>query len=193
MESWITTFNQERIEFEHPENFSWDIDCIAKSLSQINRYTGHTPWPYSVAQHAVYVSEFLMGATNNPHIAMQGLHHDDPEIVIGDISSPMKAWLGKQTRALKTLEEEIEKVVAKKLGINWPYDPLVDEVDKRIALNEKQVFFPNCPHKWQSEKEGLQPLEGIRITRWDESTAHLVFAAQHAELLRRIKSYDAAS
>jgi hypothetical protein len=186
MHQWIVTAAKKRLDLDRPEEFPWDVECTAASLSKINRYTGHSPWPYSVAQHAVLVAEYVLSITNDAFIGMQGLHHDDPEIVTGDISSPVKAWLKQHTFALKDFETKLEQIVAEKLHLPWPYHPIVDEADKRIALNEKQVFFPEIPDKWQSEQEGVQPLPGVKIEYWSDTKARVEFLTMHARLLRRM-------
>ena len=64
------------------------VEYIAKTLSHINRFVGHTPYGYSVAQHVVLVS-FLTPR----EFAFEGLHHDDTEAVWNDIDSPLKSTL----------------------------------------------------------------------------------------------------
>jgi hypothetical protein len=63
-----------------------DIRDIAHHLSQINRYTGAAPIPYSVAQHSVAVSRHFV----NWEMRLAGLLHDAGEAYLNDIASPLK-------------------------------------------------------------------------------------------------------
>lgn len=186
MHQWIVTAAMKKLDLNRPEDFDWDVHCVAHALSQINRYTGHTSYPYSVAQHAYLVAEYLLAITNDPVIAMCGLHHDDHEIVIGDISSPVKRFFAEQTSAIKAYELRLESIVAYKFHLPYPYHPMIKEADTRIALNEKAEFFPSLPDKWQIEQEGLLPLPGVIISRMSEQRARTMYAFMHSKLERKI-------
>ena len=66
------------------------IEDIAHHLSQFNRYNGATPYPYSVAQHALLVADILMLHGAPPLLEYAGLHHDDSETWLGDMTTPIK-------------------------------------------------------------------------------------------------------
>jgi 5'-nucleotidase len=183
---WIVTCAQVKLDLEHPELFNWDIEVIAHSLAHINRYTGHAPWAYSVAQHACHIADYLYGLTGDAMVAFQGLHHDDAEIVTGDMSSPMKRWLKDYTNAFSEYSHYLDRVIAKKLGLKFPFDPRVREADTRIALNEKNTFFPALPDKWQSEQEGCQPIPDLVIDRWTTDYAKARFIETHQKLKEQI-------
>ena len=81
---FIITYTGKRF---HPLEPRWeDIDIldIAHQLAAINRFSGSTRRPYSVAQHSYFVS-FL----SNEH-PLQGLLHDGSEAYLGDVPSPLK-------------------------------------------------------------------------------------------------------
>ena len=63
-----------------------DIQDIAHHLSIINRHTGATPVPYSVAQHSVAVSQHFL----DRDLRLAGLLHDAAEAYLTDIASPLK-------------------------------------------------------------------------------------------------------
>jgi hypothetical protein len=64
-----------------------DIEDIAHHLACVNRYTGASPFPMSVAQHSVWVSE---NVGDDLDLQLAGLLHDAPEAYINDLASPMK-------------------------------------------------------------------------------------------------------
>lgn len=183
---WIVTAAMKRFELDFPEEHEFDVRAIAIALANENRYVGHTSIPYSVAQHAVLVSDWLMQETDDAVIAYQGLHHDDAEFVTGDIPSPVKKWLRQYTDALKWLEDSIDLALSKAFGIQYPHDPIVKEGDDRISLNEKMTFFSDMPDKWKIEQLGVQPLPNVVIAPQPFFVARQMFLDRHFALRKRI-------
>ena len=68
---------------------SFDLADIAQALSTISRFGGHTKF-YSVAEHALRVSEYLRTTGEDDMTQLLGLHHDDTEAYMGDIPRPQK-------------------------------------------------------------------------------------------------------
>jgi 5'-deoxynucleotidase YfbR-like HD superfamily hydrolase len=66
---------------------------VAETLSKINRFAGRTPYPYSVAQHAVLCSHIVKVLDGSEEHQYEALHHDDTEAFIGDILGPLKKHL----------------------------------------------------------------------------------------------------
>jgi hypothetical protein len=77
------------IDLENPKIEQIDIRDIAHALAQINRFTGHTRTPYSVAEHCVLGSEIIRG-----EFALEFLLHDAAEAYLGDVSGPLKRLMG---------------------------------------------------------------------------------------------------
>lgn len=71
------------------------IDEIAHALALINRFTGHTSRPYSVAEHSVLVCDIAAGMGLDAHGQMAALMHDAHEAYCGDVPTPIKDLLGK--------------------------------------------------------------------------------------------------
>lgn len=69
------------------------LEDIVHALSLINRYNGHTRYPYTVAQHSVYVSQMEYKHSKNARKALAALMHDAAEAYIGDIVRPVKNTL----------------------------------------------------------------------------------------------------
>ena len=74
MESYIETVSGRKFYFLNPNPEDIDIEDIAHALSMQCRFTGHTKWFYSVAEHAIWVS-YLVPV----HLALEGLLHDASE------------------------------------------------------------------------------------------------------------------
>ncbi len=112
---------------------------IAKSLSRINRYLGHTEKPYSVAQHCVRGAEALMlcGYVKD---AFAFLFHDASEAYTGDQSAPLKRLLA---ATLGPIEYAIEQAIARKFGYEFPYSDRVHQMDKNLAQAEMSLLMEN--------------------------------------------------
>ena len=87
MEPTILTHSGRYFDFTKPHEHDFQIEDIAKALSNICRFNGHCPF-YSVAQHSVAVSMLVP-----PEYAMEGLMHDAPEAYLGDVTAPLKMLL----------------------------------------------------------------------------------------------------
>lgn len=73
---------------------TYRIETIAHHLAIINRFTGATKRPYSVAEHSLLCADIAeaCGATVPAQLAC--LMHDAHEAITGDASSPAKWTLG---------------------------------------------------------------------------------------------------
>jgi hypothetical protein len=66
------------------------IEDIAHHLSLINRFTGATSRPYSVAEHSLLCCDIAARAGASPIVQMAALMHDAHEAYVTDLSSPAK-------------------------------------------------------------------------------------------------------
>lgn len=105
------------------------IDDIAHALSILNRFTGHSKAPYSVAQHCVMVSQIT-----KPENARWGLMHDASEAYLGDVARPLKILLP----SYKQLETHVQQVIAQVFGLEWPMPSDVHAADNRALMAEKR-------------------------------------------------------
>lgn len=83
---------------------------IAHALSLVNRFGGHTPNAYSVAEHSLIVSAQIERRTGRKDLAAAGLFHDAAEAYIGDMNGLLKAsHVGEAFRKVEQrLSREIE-------------------------------------------------------------------------------------
>ncbi len=119
------------------------IQDIAHALSNMVRWTGHVSQFYSVAQHAVMVSELVESVA--PHLALAALHHDSAEAYLSDICSPTKEFLFfhyenyagvQQVDSFHEVENRVEAAIFKALDIPalMPGDRAVIKAADRAAL-----------------------------------------------------------
>ena len=134
-----------------------DFDFMVNSLSKINRYNGHNQHKngYTVAQHSVIMAQSALLCYGNVNLALQCLYHDLPEAYTSDMVKPMKVILGDN---YAKIEENIEKTVFEEIGIEFPFDPRVKEIDKNIAQFEMSIVLHDSEEVhglfdvWSSEK-----------------------------------------
>jgi hypothetical protein len=114
-----------------PTADSVDIRDIAHALAIIDRFCGHTPRPYSVAQHSYLASKMAP-----PGLELQALMHDAHEAYVLDMPSPWKALLPDY----RELEARVARVVRARFGLPAELDPRVKTVDLRLLSTEAKAF-----------------------------------------------------
>lgn len=117
---WVETASGKRFQLENPDPLTVSIADITEALAKQARYNGHLPVFYSVAQHAVIVSELL------PHrLAIYGLLHDAHEAYLGDIVSPVKALINRRAghNIWDRIVEPIDSAIFSALRLPWPLSP----------------------------------------------------------------------
>lgn len=176
--TWITTNSGKRFDFTHLAANEFDINDIAHALAHINRFTGHTDQPYTVAQHSVYVSKIVPN-----EYALAGLMHDASEAYLGDVSAPLKALLPDYRR----IEHNVECWLMAHFDIPIHHftHPSIKAADLRMLATEKRDLV-----NWQSEWEVLQGIAPLtkRIIPWEPLYAEAMFLSRFAELTQKVEA-----
>jgi hypothetical protein len=134
----LQTFTGKLVDLANFTEADVRLPDIAHALSLINRYTGHTTAPYSVAQHSVMVSHLC-----RPEDAAWGLLHDASEAYLGDVARPLKALLPDYVE----LEHHVQRTIGKHFGLSWPIPESVKAADSMALLAEKRVLL-SVDHDW---------------------------------------------
>ena len=90
----VETFTGQYLNVRAPSPDRINLEDIAHALGNICRYGGHCRVFYSVAEHAVFVSERVKRQGWSKVLQLAALHHDDSEAYLGDIPRPLKPLLG---------------------------------------------------------------------------------------------------
>lgn len=131
----IHTFSGIAFDLLNPQPEMILIEDIAHSLALINRFNGAAIFPYSVAQHSLYVACLLP-----PKLKLHGLLHDAAEAYVGDMVSPLKKIMPEY----KEVEANISKVVADVFGLSYPEPLEVKKADLAVLSAEReQVLHPS--------------------------------------------------
>lgn len=166
-----TTRSGRAIDLLAPSPGDIRLSDIAEQLANLNRWTGATAAPFSIAQHCVIVAE-EMHRLDGALAGLYGLLHDAHEYVIGDIVEPtagaLAALIGPAfPRALSTLKRRIDGVIHHAFDIDWPISGtmagLLDCVHAQVRVTEmRDIAFGYDDHIRSAADEGIRPL-GRRI------------------------------
>jgi 5'-deoxynucleotidase YfbR-like HD superfamily hydrolase len=158
--TWITTFSGMRFPLLEARPEHVVLEDIAHSLSQQCRYNGHCPRFYSVAEHSVLIAEWVERRTGSRRLALETLMHDASEAYLCDVPAPLKPLLTNY----RQIEIQVERLVARRFNLAYPWHELAKEADKRIVVNEYQELFEptHGALDWPG-LEGVEPLEECNI------------------------------
>lgn len=148
------------------------IGDIAHALSMINRFAGHTHYPYSVAQHSVYVSYQVP-----PEHALTALMHDATEAYLVDIPRPLKKMLP----FYYELENRAWRVIAQQFGLPENMPQCVKDADNAVLLAERAALLVATPDAWDIPGEPAP----IKITEWHWEQAKCRFLTRMDELVEK--------
>ena len=110
------------------------IEDMAHSLATMPRFAGQLTRRYSVAQHCI---ECCKLASKENKLA--ALMHDTPEAYLLDIPTPIKSKLP----FYKEVENTMMAVIAKKFKFEFPFDPEIKVIDKRMLDIEWENLMIN--------------------------------------------------
>lgn len=172
-----------------PDSFEPELEEICLALPNINRYNGHTIFPYSVAQHSLYCA--LVGETAynlcRPHEQLMLLLHDGAEAYLQDIIRPIKRHT---TDLLLEAEQQITNkimaIVLQPLNLlqDWHtvgVQQVISEIDTRMAVTEIQQLIP----KWEDPLPKHLPYP-LRIAEYHHSAVRGVYIEAIITNMRRM-------
>ena len=172
--AWMSVYTGGKFFPLDPRSEEVFIEDIAHALSHQNRFNGHLKWPYSVAQHSVLCSKYIVGDKNRQLLA---LLHDAAEAYIGDVIRPVKYNLP----LFKEIEDRIMEAVFEKFGLNPSKEDIaaVKTIDNLMCAAEKRDMHPT-----KVEWENMPDPTGIipKIEPWGHSYAQGQFIRRFNEL-----------
>lgn len=157
-----------------PSTWSFRLDTIATSLSNLCRFNGHIRNFYSVAEHAVRVSDTLKRAGASARVQYLGLHHDDVESIIGDIPSPQKRIISLDGEPIKDSEANLEYALFGAMGI------LSDDFDSEWAMVKAADLAVYL------EERAERPFLGVGLNPLDAKVAYIQLHRNLQDLMTRV-------
>ncbi len=174
---YFRTYTGRRVHPLSPDPSEINIVDIARSLSNLCRFLGHTKKFYSVAQHSVLVSELLPRED-----ALWGLLHDAPEAYLCDMPSPIKH--DPRMNIYQIAEARLMLAVCQKFGLRPEIPRLVMLADKFVLATEFRDVTTVDDLAWITEECGIAPWPGNHITPWGPAAAEATFLARFEALTK---------
>lgn len=159
---WIQTYSGGRICSLDPLINEISIVDIAHALSNNCRFTGHTIFHYSVAQHCVLCCLYAP-----EEFKLECLLHDASEAYLADLARPVKRVLTEYVKYERILEETL----ARKFKLKYPFPNLVKEIDNRMLETERRDCLSKKITGWTDTAEPYKE----KILPWTPLKAELEF------------------
>jgi hypothetical protein len=140
--SYIITRTGQKFDFDAFTSDDICIPDVAAALSKLCRFTGHTTKFYSVAEHSLLVAQLVGLNGGSIRDQLWGLLHDAPEAYVGDMSTPLKAYLLDEYESCYIhLHDMIMLSLCHKLGLPETMPALVKRCDHAAYALEFDYLF----------------------------------------------------
>lgn len=171
MNPYIITRHGHQVNFLRPQAAQIDIRDIAHALSRIPRFNGHTIRPLYVAQHLCHCHDLAP-----TEVKREAFGHDWAEAFCTDSPSPLKALLPQFTE----IEARLERVIARKWRMTYPWPGAVKQVDLRMLVSEMR----DCTYRKDWREYPVEPFD-LRIVPWDSKRCEREFMRRYRQLWGR--------
>lgn len=160
-----------------------NLQDVAHGLSHKARFTGHTKFFYSTAEHAVRVSECVRKLGGTLMQQFVGLHHDDSDAYIPDVPTPLKVL--PEFQFFREVEKKIEYACYERFGCIVDDYSVVKKADMILLLTEKRDLMPKVNQNWG--KFDAEPIPSpYRIRPWSPERAKQEYLHQHKMLAMKL-------
>jgi uncharacterized protein len=146
---------------------------VAHSLAHINRYSGHTSRPYSVAEHSLLCASIANAKGASPAHQLCVLMHDAHECITGDVTSPVKQMIGPTWH---TFETDIQQQVLNSFGLYAHFMQCMELVkwcDLTALASERAALLEYHPARNRPWPAIDTP--GATIKPWNDANLHAGF------------------
>jgi hypothetical protein len=153
---------------------------IARSLSQMPRYFGHTHGFYSVAQHSIACS--VLAKTKGLPLETQfiALMHDAAEAYCGDLCKPLKDHLPRYNEII----EQVESNVAEHFGFEYPYPEIIHNLDYEVYWYERRGISSHPDVDTSMVPDPPQKVADVLSDYWSPNKAWNEFLSNYNRLQR---------
>ena len=174
---YFRTYSGRRVHPLDPKPDEISIFDVARSLSQICRFLGHTKVFFSVAQHSVLVSELVPRED-----ALWGLLHDASEAYLCDLPAPIKH--DPEMRAYQLFEDRLMLAICDRYGLRPEMPQSVKIADKVLLATEFRDVTTVDDLDWITSECGVEPTANYHIVGWSPTVAEARFMARFEDLTK---------
>lgn len=144
------TYSGRKFDPSKVETLDVSIRDIAYHLSGNVRYNGSLIFDYKVAQHCLIVDEIVretietdpkyhdLTKRQKHDLRLSALLHDAGEAYLPDVPAPLK----KDLPEFVALEERVLKHIFNTFNLPFPYNKIIDNIDKSIRYVEMYSMAP---------------------------------------------------
>jgi 5'-deoxynucleotidase YfbR-like HD superfamily hydrolase len=129
------------------------LQDIAHALSMKCRFTGHTRFHYSVAQHSILMATLARTRKMSEEVQRYCLLHDATEAYLPDIASPLKRafyvkdpnlppWVYDEYRKR---EEQLKKCIYERFGLSRREPQVISVLDALMYRTEHAALMTTVP------------------------------------------------
>lgn len=176
--SWIQSYSGQKVWPIDPRADEVHYDDVCVGLARECRYGNHCREMYSVATHSVIVSIYVERLARERgwseydaiEVAREGLLHDASEAYLRDIPRPLKHL--RAMSGYRRVERRWWPVICERFDLHpTPASlELVDEVDKRVVMDEIEALMLDTDMEFRERNIGVQPLGvEIPVLTWEQS------------------------
>lgn len=148
--SSIITASGKYIDLANPDPAAIHILDIAKSLSNLCRFGGHTRRFYSVAEHTWFCVRVAI-SKRYPLECQQAISlHDGSEAYLQDIVKPLKVLLPQY----QELEQRMMAAIQRKFGVDFArWQKEIEAIDHSMLIAERNFLFGTSINGWEGEDQ----------------------------------------
>jgi len=160
MNTLFATYSGKLINFKDIDVDLICLEDIAHHLTQECRFGGSLPLGirFSVASHSLNCFQIARTmCSDDEDIQRLALMHDATEAYLRDIPSGLKSCIPDY----KKIETHLHEIIAYKYNL-LICDSIVEEIDKRIFLNEVLSFVPSKYDLYYNNQD-FEPYDGLRF------------------------------
>jgi hypothetical protein len=128
--TYVRTMNGHAVELLNPEPSTIDLDDIIYNLCNAVRFNGGMDPAWTVGSHSLLVLGFSYGQGDPEEVQRWAFMHDWHEAYTGDLPSPLKAIINKETEVLNSVERALDDAIAGAFGLMPPTDETRELVHK---------------------------------------------------------------
>ncbi len=175
------------------------INDIAHALAIVNRFTGHTNRPYSVAEHSLLCADMARHDSKSALVQLCCLLHDAHEVYTGDVSSPAKQAIGFQWTAFEAVHAD---AVRRAMGLHTAFTAhreLVNRYDLIALATERRdltSYDTRCNAPWpilDTPGAEVLPVDWVNLNEWCASTTTWntwrdIFLTRYFDLTRQVQA-----
>jgi len=167
--SWIRTYTGASVFPLDPSVEDIHIEDIAHALSNQCRFSGHTLYHYSVAQHCVYLADRILWLTKSKKLTLAMLMHDASEAYLVDVPRPIKGLMPGYEVAERVMQGVIHERFS--ITVDSADKAMIKKYDDAILYDESIALFP----LGKQFVELPLNVERFKIQRWTSFEAKEAF------------------